>query len=49
MKNKNYQIGENYKYPLIIKKLLNTPLIYSPDQEIVYRDKTRYTCRTLNE
>ena len=46
---KTYQPGENYHYPLILKKLLNTPLIYSPDQEIVYDDKNRYTYRTLNE
>jgi hypothetical protein len=38
MAEKTYQPGENYDYPLIIKKLLNTPLIYSPDQEIVYDD-----------
>ena len=49
MAEKSYQPGENYHYPLIIKKLLNTPLIYSPDQEIVYADKNRYTYRTLNE
>ena len=49
MAEKTYQSGENYNYPLIIKKLLNTPLIYSPDQEIVYDDKNRYTYRTLNE
>jgi fatty-acyl-CoA synthase len=49
MAEKTYQPGENYHYPLIIKKLLNTPLIYSPDQEIVYADKNRYTYRTLNE
>jgi fatty-acyl-CoA synthase len=49
MAQKTYQPGENYNYPLIIKKLLNTPLIYSPDQEIVYDDKNRYTYRTLNE
>ena len=49
MAKKTYQPGENYHYPLIIKKLLNTPLIYSPDQEIVYDDKNRYTYRTLNE
>lgn len=40
-----YQPGEPYDYPLIIKKLLNTPLLYSPDQEIVYRDQVRYTYR----
>jgi len=49
MAEKTYQSGENYNYPLIIKKLLKTPLIYSPDQEIVYDDKNRYTYRTLNE
>ncbi len=43
-----YAPGEHYEYPLIIKKLLNTPLIYSPDQEIVYRDRQRYTYRELN-
>ena len=32
-----------YAYPLLIKQLLRTPLIYSPDQEIVYRDQFRYT------
>ncbi|AOY56863.1 fatty acid--CoA ligase [Desulfococcus multivorans] len=49
MTERNYQPGEFYDYPLIIKKLLNTPLIYAPDQEIVYRDKMRYTYRDLNE
>lgn len=48
MTEKTYQPGEHYSYPLIIKKLLNTPLIYAPDQEIVYRDKLRYTYRELN-
>ena len=32
-----------YAYPLLIKQLLRTPLIYAPDQEIVYRDQFRYT------
>ncbi len=49
MPEKTYLAGEPYAYPLIIKKLLNTPLIYAPDQEIVYRDESRYTYRTLNE
>ena len=48
MREKIYQPGENYEYPLIIKKLLNTPLIYSPDQEIVYKGKVRLTYRELN-
>jgi fatty-acyl-CoA synthase len=49
MSEKKYQAGENYHYPLIIKKLLNTPLTYSPDREIVYSDKHRYTYRELND
>ncbi len=49
MTKKVYQPGESYQYPLIIKKLLKTPLIYSPDREIVYSDKSRYSYRTLNE
>jgi fatty-acyl-CoA synthase len=32
-----------YDYRLLIKHFLQTPLIYSPDQEIIYRDKMRYT------
>ncbi|MFW5931065.1 MAG: fatty acid--CoA ligase [Desulfosalsimonas sp.] len=34
-----------YNYQLLIKHILRTPLIYSPDQEIVYRDLKRYTYR----
>ncbi len=49
MSQKIYQAGENYKYPLIIKKILNTPLVYSPNKEIVYRDKVRLTYKTLYE
>ncbi|MBT8342216.1 MAG: fatty acid--CoA ligase [Desulfatitalea sp.] len=30
-------------YNLLIKHLLRTPLIYAPDQQIVYRDQMRYT------
>ena len=32
-----------YDYRLLIKHFLQTPMIYSPDQEIIYRDKMRYT------
>jgi fatty-acyl-CoA synthase len=49
MAEKIYQPGENYQYPLIIKKLLPTPLINSPDREIVYSDRHRYTYIDLNE
>jgi len=38
-----------YNYPLLIKQLLTTPLIYSPDQEIVYRDKFRYDYRSFGK
>ncbi len=38
-----------YDYPLLIKHLLHTPLATAPDQEIVYRDLTRYTYRTLRQ
>jgi fatty-acyl-CoA synthase len=38
-----------HAYPLLIKNLLDTPLIYSPDQEIVYRDQHRYTYKTFNQ
>lgn len=43
-----YKPGEPYHYPLIIKKLLYTPLVYHPNQEIVYRDSFRYTYQELN-
>jgi len=43
-----YQPGENYQYPLIIKKLLTPPLINSPNREIVYSDRHRYTYKDLN-
>jgi fatty-acyl-CoA synthase len=36
-----------YAYPLLIKQLLHTPLATAPCQEIVYRDRVRYTYRTL--
>ena len=48
MLDKEYKPGESYDYPLIIKKLLNPPLIYSPDREIVYGNKHRYDYRSLN-
>ena len=38
-----------YRYPLLIKQLLHTPLAVSPRQEIVYRDRHRYTYRDLRE
>ncbi|HCY86611.1 MAG TPA: long-chain fatty acid--CoA ligase [Desulfobacteraceae bacterium] len=38
-----------YSYPLLIKNLLETPLIYSPDQEIVYRNLRRYDYKTFGQ
>lgn len=38
-----------YSYPLLIKQLLHTPLANAPDQEIVYRDLSRYDYRTLRD
>ena len=49
MKQRIYQPGECYPYPLILKKLLTLPLINSPDREIVYADKFRCTYRSMNE
>jgi fatty-acyl-CoA synthase len=49
MTEKIYQPGENYQYPLIIKKLLSTPLINSPDREIVYSGRHRYTYKDFNK
>src|SRR3979490_2706679 len=34
-----------YTYPLLIKQLLHTPLATASTQEIVYRDRVRYTYR----
>jgi fatty-acyl-CoA synthase len=42
MSEKVYRPGESYQYPLIIKKILSTGVIYGQNQEIVYRDKFRY-------
>jgi fatty-acyl-CoA synthase len=38
-----------YQYPLIVKQLWHTPLMQSPDQEIVYRDRKRFTYREIRE
>ncbi len=42
MTERIYRPGESYQYPLIIKKILSTGVIYGQNQEIVYRDKFRY-------
>ncbi len=38
-----------YDYPLLLKHLLHTPLAYAPNQEIVYRDRFRYTYHAMAE
>ncbi|KAK48098.1 long-chain fatty acid--CoA ligase [Caballeronia jiangsuensis] len=38
-----------YAYPLLIKQLLHTPFVQAPDQEIVYRGRTRMTYTGLRE
>ncbi|MBU1193526.1 MAG: fatty acid--CoA ligase [Proteobacteria bacterium] len=38
-----------YNYQLLIKNILNTPLIYSPDQKIVYRDILQYSYSELKK
>ena len=42
MKNKSLN-GNNYGFQLTIKELLNTPKLTAGNQEIVYRNKMRYT------
>ena len=49
MAKKVYKEGESYKYQLLIKHILETPLFFAPDQEIIYRDKVRLTYRKVNE
>ena len=46
---KVYAPGECYRYQLLIKHLLEMPRFFAPNQEIVYRDKIRYTYTTLFE
>ena len=42
-----HRTGETYRYQLNIKHLLLTARNAAPDQEIVYRDRVRYTYRDL--
>ncbi|MBB5462423.1 fatty acid--CoA ligase [Paraburkholderia sp. Cpub6] len=39
----------SYTYPLLIKRLLQTPLIHAPDQEIVYQGGLRLTYAQLEK
>ncbi|MGH9962955.1 MAG: AMP-binding protein [Pyrinomonadaceae bacterium] len=38
-----------YSYPLLIRRLLHSPLANAPNQEVVYRGEKRYSNRELNE
>ena len=38
-----------YRFPLLIKNLLSTPLIFSPDQKILYRDQFEMTYRQFGK
>src|SRR6516225_6953064 len=38
-----------YQYPLILKQLWHTPIVQTPDQEIVYRDQKRFSYREIRE
>ena len=42
------KVDSAYSYPLLIKQLLHTPVLQNPDQEIVYRDKKRFTYREFD-
>ncbi|HEY3489067.1 MAG TPA: fatty acid--CoA ligase [Candidatus Deferrimicrobiaceae bacterium] len=37
-----------HDYPLLIKSMLQAPIVSAPDQEIVYRGKLRFTYRELH-
>ena len=47
--DKAYAPGEHYNYQLLIKHILESARFLAPNQEIVYRDKVRYTYVTLLE
>ncbi|THB76235.1 MAG: fatty acid--CoA ligase [Desulfobacteraceae bacterium] len=38
-----------YNYPLLIKNILTTPMIYSPDQKIIYREQLEYDYTTFGK
>jgi fatty-acyl-CoA synthase len=42
------KVDSAYGYPLLIKQLLHTPIVQNPNQEIVYRDKKRFTYREFD-
>ncbi len=38
-----------YEFPLLIKSLIESPLVDAPDQEIIYRGQVRHTYRAFRE
>lgn len=38
-----------YPYPLLIKNILSAPLVHSPNQEIIYSNKSQYSYKTLSK
>jgi len=38
-----------YRYPLLIKNLLDAPVVSNPDQQIVYRGQVRHSYRTFRQ
>ena len=44
-----HKANNAYDYPLLIKRLLHTPLANYPEREIVYADGGRYNYRTFGE
>ncbi len=49
MSNPAFAAPSAYAYPLLLKQLLHTPLATAADQEIVYRDRCRYTYRDFRQ
>jgi len=47
--NRIVQTPSAYAYPLLIKNLLQAPVVDNPRQQIVYRDRLRYDYMTLRE
>jgi fatty-acyl-CoA synthase len=49
MNQLDWNSGEAYAYPLLIKNILFAPVVYNPDQEIVYRGERRFTYQQFRE
>lgn len=43
------QTPSAYSYPLLLKSLLNAPVVSNPDQEIVYRNLRRHTYAVMHQ